>query len=113
MSAPLRNSPTGTRRGGQETDSTLTDADDAPVLSGRRLLRWTAVVGALVIAVLACWQDPGYALDDGRWSEHPGTGPASAGTAGLVATVVVALLIARGTRISWSPSPSPGNRRSR
>ncbi|MCW6010540.1 hypothetical protein K1W54_39225 [Micromonospora sp. CPCC 205371] len=27
----------------------------------RRLIRWAAVGGALILAVLACWQDPVYA----------------------------------------------------
>jgi ferric-dicitrate binding protein FerR (iron transport regulator) len=28
----------------------------------RRLIRWAAIGGALILAVLACWQDPVYAL---------------------------------------------------
>jgi hypothetical protein len=28
----------------------------------RRLIRWAAIVAAVILAVLACWQDPLYAL---------------------------------------------------
>jgi hypothetical protein len=30
--------------------------------SRRRLIRWVAVVVGIILAVLACWQDPLYAL---------------------------------------------------
>jgi hypothetical protein len=28
----------------------------------RRMVRWTAIVTGVILAVLACWQDPLYAL---------------------------------------------------
>jgi hypothetical protein len=28
----------------------------------RRLVRWTAIVTGVILAVLACWQDPLYAI---------------------------------------------------
>ena len=28
----------------------------------RRLIRWVAIVVGIILAVLACWQDPLYAL---------------------------------------------------
>lgn len=44
------------------SDAETATADDEPTLiTSRQLLRWAAVIGALVVAVLACWQDPGYA----------------------------------------------------
>jgi len=44
------------------SDGDTATADDEPTLiTPRQLLRWAAVIGALVVAVLACWQDPGYA----------------------------------------------------
>ncbi|MFY1694475.1 MULTISPECIES: hypothetical protein [unclassified Solwaraspora] len=73
MSPPLRNSPTGARRDGRDDegaeplepappDGPDAEFEDEPALvTPRQLLRWVAVVGALVIAVLACWQDPSYA----------------------------------------------------
>jgi hypothetical protein len=41
-----------------------TDEDDVPTrfLSGRRLVRWVSVLAVGILAVLACWQDPLYAL---------------------------------------------------
>ena len=45
-------------------------ADAAPLLDARRVLRWTAVIGVGVLAVLACWQDPSYA-------QHTGAEPAA------------------------------------
>ncbi|MFV2021004.1 hypothetical protein [Micromonospora sp. LOL_023] len=83
MPPPLRNSPTGTRRDGQKDstgpsdpsgpppgpdpsgppadDPTATAEDEPALITSRQLLRWVAVVSALVVAVLACWQDPSYA----------------------------------------------------
>ncbi|WP_326554156.1 hypothetical protein [Micromonospora sp. NBC_01813] len=87
MPPPLRNSPTGTRRDGQDDsagpsdpsgppadpdpsgppsgppsdDPTSIVEDEPALITSRQLLRWVAVVSALVVAVLACWQDPSYA----------------------------------------------------
>jgi len=37
---------------------------ERPTISPRRLFRWAAVISSFVVAVLVCWQDPGYAHDD-------------------------------------------------
>lgn len=49
------------------TDSVEPDPEpesDAPDerKRSRRLIRWTAVIVGIILAVLACWQDPLYAL---------------------------------------------------
>jgi hypothetical protein len=33
-----------------------------PRVNGRRVVRWVAVLAVGIVAVLACWQDPLYAL---------------------------------------------------
>lgn len=44
--------------------------DYSPAITGRRLLRWTAIVGTAIVVVLACWQDPSYAHDGVRLTLH-------------------------------------------
>ncbi|MEV1290170.1 hypothetical protein [Micromonospora sp. NPDC049679] len=73
----------------------MSDDSGAVTLPTRRVLRWAAVIGAFILTVLLCWQDPGYAHDglrvtihqDGRgsvwvdvaWQDgHPVTGPIGA-----------------------------------
>ncbi|WBB99116.1 MULTISPECIES: hypothetical protein [unclassified Solwaraspora] len=41
--------------------SPTVDQDEARPITTRQVLRWMTVIGALVVAVLACWQDPSYA----------------------------------------------------
>jgi hypothetical protein len=33
-----------------------------PSRGRRRLIRWVAIIAGVILAVLACWQDPLYAL---------------------------------------------------
>jgi hypothetical protein len=33
-----------------------------PPRGRRRLIRWVAIIAGVILAVLACWQDPLYAL---------------------------------------------------
>jgi hypothetical protein len=42
----------------------VTPHEDAvrPRVPTRRLIRWAAILTAVILAVLACWQDPLYAL---------------------------------------------------
>ncbi|MEH1125821.1 hypothetical protein [Micromonospora sp. CPCC 206061] len=47
-----------------ETAESLSPArrDPRDARRRRRIIRWAAIGGALILAVLACWQDPVYAL---------------------------------------------------
>jgi hypothetical protein len=71
MTARSSTGPEAAERGGQVNERTEVAMDGPeqgelrPLISGRRLLRWTAVVGVGVLAVLACWQDPSYANETG------------------------------------------------
>lgn len=47
--------------GSPPAGSPTADEDGATPITARQVLRWVAVIAALVVAVLACWQDPGYA----------------------------------------------------
>ncbi|MDG4770444.1 hypothetical protein [Solwaraspora sp. WMMD792] len=59
---PAAEPPSGTYAvGSPPAGSPTVDEDGATPITARQVLRWVAVIAALVVAVLACWQDPGYA----------------------------------------------------
>ena len=45
-----------------ESKATEPDDEARERKRSRRLVRWTAVIVGIILAVLACWQDPLYAL---------------------------------------------------
>jgi hypothetical protein len=40
----------------------LDEREERQRKNSRRLIRWVAIVAGVILAVLACWQDPLYAL---------------------------------------------------
>ncbi|MFV2013146.1 MULTISPECIES: hypothetical protein [unclassified Micromonospora] len=47
--------------GAPPAGSPTVDEDGATPITARQVLRWVAMIAALVVVVLACWQDPSYA----------------------------------------------------
>ena len=65
-------------------------AEEPAFITPRRLIRWAAVVGVAIVAVLACWQDPSYAHEaDGRSGAAGALLPVG-GAATVLATVAAA-----------------------
>jgi hypothetical protein len=76
-----------------------TDPEEAPAfLTRRRLIRWAAVVGIGIVAVLACWQDPSYAHESTGRSGSAGALLPVGGAAALVAAAVGGTVRRRGRR---------------
>ncbi|MDP9818698.1 hypothetical protein [Spirilliplanes yamanashiensis] len=69
--------------------------DEAPFLTPRRLIRWAAVVGVGIVAVLACWQDPSYAQGA---SDKPGESEAMLRACGVAAVAGAAVATVRSRR---------------
>lgn len=73
--------------------------DVAPIITPRRLLRWSAIVGAAIFAVLACWQDPLYAHAGVRPTVPGGVAPTGSAPGTVLLAGVVGLLFV-GTTVS-------------
>ncbi len=79
------------------TTDEAVDTEEEPVfLTPKRLIRWAAVVGVGIVAVLACWQDPSYAQEHGaRTGPHGALLPVG-GAAALAAVAAVQAARRRG-----------------
>ncbi len=79
------------------TTDEAVDPEEAPVfLTRKRLIRWATVVGVGIVAVLACWQDPSYAHEQGARTGPNGALLPVGGAAALAAAAAVQTVRRRG-----------------
>lgn len=69
----------------EQVDVAVDDGFDTtalePVITGRRLVRWTAIVSTAIVAILACWDGASVAHDGVRLTvHHDGRGAVWVGT---------------------------------
>jgi hypothetical protein len=63
LPTPAHSAPLKTETEAMEPDGRPEEGPRRDVSRGRRrLIRWVAIIAGVILAVLACWQDPLYAL---------------------------------------------------